>query len=223
MPLTAPDYALHFTPGHSFAYESGQTGVLSLAPVGELSLPTGRVVACDPFVYLGSGDIAPFTTQVPPGRYRVEAAIATLARPGEAPAASPHTRVAAARLVIRDVPAVTWELALQDGQDVARLGDDEFFGYGVDAGTGCFYDASADGSFPGTEDEEGPVWAAMETVGDGPEVFLATGPDGGTLAGFTSGWGDGVYPTWVGRDEAGEVTCFLTDFFVVPPADGAPA
>ncbi|MGW6705610.1 DUF4241 domain-containing protein [Streptomyces sp. NPDC054956] len=223
MPMTAPDYTWHFTPGNTFSYESGQTGILSLADVGELSLPTGRVVACDPFVYLGSGDIGAFTTQVPPGRYRVEAAMATLTRPGEPTPARPHTRVAAARLVIRDVPAVTWELALQEGQDVSELGDDEFFGYGVDAGTGCFYDASADGAFPGTEDEEGPVWEAMESVGDGPAVFFATGLDGHTLAAFTSGWGDGAYPTWVGRGADGGVVCFLTDFFVVPTGGEAPA
>ncbi|MEV7519974.1 DUF4241 domain-containing protein [Streptomyces sp. NPDC091371] len=219
MPMTAPDYSLHFTPGHTFSYESGVTGTMATVGVGELSLPTGRVVACDPFVYLGSGDVEPFTAQVPPGRYRVEAAIATLARPGEPAAARPHTRVAAARLVIRDVPAVTWEIALQEGQDPAELGEDEFYGYGVDAGTGCFYDPSADGAFPGTEEEEGPVWAAMEAAGDGPMMFLAEGRDGHNLAAFTSGWGDGAYPTWVGRDAAGEITCFLTDFFVVPTED----
>ena len=39
---------------------------------------------------------------------------------------------------------------------------------------------------------------------------------GHTLVAFTSGWGDGFYPTWIGRSASGEVTCFLTDFFVAP-------
>ncbi|WP_308080475.1 DUF4241 domain-containing protein [Streptomyces sp. NK15101] len=102
------------------------------------------------------------------------------------------------------------------GDDPAEPGEDEDFGYGVDAGTGCFYDASADGAFPGTEDEEGAVWAAMETVGYGPAVFMAEGDDGHSLAGFASGWGDGCYPTWIGRDASGEVVCFVTDFRVAP-------
>jgi hypothetical protein len=34
-----------------------------------------------------------------------------------------------------------------------------------------------------------------------------------------AGWGDGAYPTWVGRDARGDVTCFVTDFFVVPAED----
>lgn len=214
--MTARDYARIFTPGTSFSYEDGLAGTISVVEVGELALPTGRVVACDPFVYLGSGETEPFTAEVPPGRYAVQAAVATLVRPGAEPGPHPHTRVAAVRLTVRDAPAVSWELALLPGQDIAELGEDEFYGYGVDAGTGCFYDASADGAFPGTDDEEGAVWAAMETVGHGPGVFMAEGENSHNLAGFTSGWGDGAYPTWIGRGADGALTCFVTDFFVVP-------
>lgn len=223
MPMSPRDYSWLFTPGSSFAYESGQTGVIHVADGGMLDLPTGRVVACDPFVYLGSGDIEPFTVTVAPGRYRVDAAVATLTRPGEPPAERPHRRVAAARLVIRDEPTVTWELAVGPEQDLAELGDDEFFGYGVDAGTGCFYDASAEEAFPGTEEEEGPLWEAFENSdwSHGPHLVTSTST-GHTLAAFTSGWGDGFYPTWIGRTAAGEVTCYLTDFFVAPAPTDAP-
>ncbi|MFD7101164.1 DUF4241 domain-containing protein [Streptomyces xanthophaeus] len=223
MPMTPPDYSWHFTRGAAFAYEDGMTGTLAPVVIGDVTLPTGRIVACDPFVYLGTGDMEPFSATVDPGRYRAEAAVATLVRPGDPQDARPHTRVAAARLVIRDAPATSWEMAVDEGQDPAVLGEDEFYGYGVDAGTGCFYDACADGSFPGTEDEQGPVWAAMESADDGPGVFLAEAEDGHTLAGFSSGWGDGCYPTWVGRDAEGRVTCFVTDFLVVPTAQVPPA
>ncbi|OKK06732.1 hypothetical protein AMK26_12155 [Streptomyces sp. CB03234] len=217
MPMTAPDLTRHFTPGHSFPYESGETGTVSVAAGGELWLPSGRVVACDPFVCLGTGDTEPFTAEVTPGRYAVEASVVTITVPGEPPSDSPHTRVAAARLVIKDTPTETWELALQPGQDLAELGDDEFFGYGVDAGTGCFYDAACDGSFPACEGDEGPLWDAFDTTAWSPGPHVITDPDTGhTIAAFTSGWGDGAYPTWVGRDASGDVTCFVTDFFVVP-------
>ncbi|MER5583425.1 DUF4241 domain-containing protein [Streptomyces asoensis] len=216
MPITAPDYSRYFTDGTSFACGRDMTGTLSAVRVGELALSTGQVVACDPFVYLGSGDVEPFTVAVEPGRYAVDAAVATLVRPGAEPESRPHTRVAAVRLVIRDVEVAGWELALLPGQDPAELGEEEYFGYGVDAGTGCFYDASAENAFPGTQEEEGAVWAAMESVGHGPDVFMAQGEDGHNLAGFTSGWGDGSYPTWIGRAADGSVACFLTDFFVVP-------
>lgn len=83
MPLTAPDYARHFTPGHTFSYEDGPVGTLSVVDAGELRLPSGSVVACDPFICLGTGDIPPFTARVAPGRYRVEAAVVTITRPEE--------------------------------------------------------------------------------------------------------------------------------------------
>ncbi|MFF7287682.1 DUF4241 domain-containing protein [Streptomyces griseorubiginosus] len=219
MPMSPRDYTWLFTPGSTFAYESGLTGVIHVAGGGELDLPTGQVVASDPFVYLGSGDIAPFTVSVPPGRYRVEAAVATLSRPDEPPADRPHLRVAAARLVIRTEPTTTWELALRPDQDPAELGDDEFYGYGVDAGTGCFYDAAAEEAFPEVQEDEdeGPLWDAFENSDWSPGPHLVRSPSTGhTLVAFTSGWGDGFYPTWIGRSASGDVTCFLTDFFVAP-------
>ncbi|MDQ0810949.1 hypothetical protein QFZ63_002663 [Streptomyces sp. B3I7] len=221
MPMTARDYAWLFTPGSTFAYDSGTVGTIHVAGGGELWLPTGQVVACDPFVSLGRGETEPFTVSVEPGRYSVEAAVATLTEPDEPPSDEPHLRVAAARLVVRDEPTVHWEPALCPGQDPAALGEDEFYGYGVDAGAGCFYDAAADASFPEAEGDEGPLWDAFENSGWAPGPHLVTAPDSGhNLVAFSSGWGDGAYPTWIGRSAAGEVTCYLTDFFVVPGPDG---
>ncbi|MFE3287935.1 DUF4241 domain-containing protein, partial [Streptomyces sp. NPDC059233] len=225
MPLAAPDLAGFFTSGATFSYEDGSTGTLAVAEGGSLWLPTGRVVACDPFVYVGGGDPAAFTAQVEPGRYRVEVAMATLTPAGE-PEPAPgegHRRVAAARLVIRDTPAASWELALRGGQDPSGLGDGEYFGYGVDAGTGCFYDAAADESFPDCEGDVGPLWDAFEKTGHAPGAHRVEGEAGHDLVAFSSGWGDGSYPTWVGRDAEGEITCFVTDFFVVPPREAEAA
>ncbi|MCD9876669.1 DUF4241 domain-containing protein [Streptomyces guryensis] len=175
MPMSPRDCTWLFTPGSTFTHQSGTAGVIHLAGGETLDLPTGRVVACDPFVCLGSGDIEPFTVTVDPGRDRVEAAVATLTRPDEPPAEHPHPRVAAVRVVIRDEPTVTWELALRPEQDPAELKDDEFFGYGVDVGTGCFYDASAENAFPETHGEEGPPWDAFEN-GDWSDFFVAPAP-----------------------------------------------
>ncbi|MGW8950866.1 DUF4241 domain-containing protein [Streptomyces sp. NPDC055709] len=218
MPMSAPDYAWHFTPGNEFEDEPGVTGTLAVVPGGELWLPTGRVVACDPFVELGCGEAEPFVAEVAPGRYGVECAVATLTDPEEPePDGPPHRRIAAARLVIKDTPTESWEIGTRAGQDPAELGDDEFFGYPVDVATGCFYDAACDGTFPRSEEEEGLLWDTLYSADwfSGPQ--LITDPSTGhTVAAFMTGWGDGTYPTWVGRDAAGEVTCFVTDFFVVP-------
>ncbi|WP_353944927.1 DUF4241 domain-containing protein [Streptomyces sp. HUAS MG91] len=221
MPMPARDYARYFTAGHTFTLTSGLVGTVDVRTAGELWLPSGRVVAGDPFIALGSGECEPFAVSVAPGRYRVDAAVATLTNPAEPPSDTPHERVAAARLVIRDEPVTSWEQALQAGQDASGLGDDEYFGYGVDAGTGCFYDAESDDSFPECEGDEGPLWDAFEKYDHAPGPYLVTSPSTGhTVAAFGSGWGDGAYPTWIGRTATGEVACFVTDFFVIEDPEG---
>ncbi|GGY86961.1 DUF4241 domain-containing protein [Streptomyces poonensis] len=221
MPMSPRDHTWMFTPGSTFTGRHGTTGVIHVSDGGVLDLPTGRVAACDPFMYLGTGDAEPFTVAVEPGRYRVEAAVAALTWPGDSPTDEPDLRVAAARLVIRDEPATAWEMALSSDQDPAALGAEEFHGYGVDSGTGCFYDASADEAFPDAHEDEGPLWRAFDSSHRSPGPYLVTSSTTGhTLAAFESGWGDGAYPTWIGRSSAGEVTCFLTDFFVAPGPSG---
>ncbi|MEU8180700.1 DUF4241 domain-containing protein [Micromonospora sp. NPDC049044] len=42
---------------------------------------------------------------------------------------------------------------------------------------------------------------------------LATGANVITVS---SGWGDGIYPTFVGYAADGEVTSYVTDFLVIP-------
>lgn len=38
---------------------------------------------------------------------------------------------------------------------------------------------------------------------------------GHTAVVFTTGDGDGRYPTWIGHNAAGDITCFVTEFFVL--------
>lgn len=217
--MPARDHSWHFTPGNAFQEESGLTGTLAVSSGVELWLPSGRVVACDPFVALGRGEAEPFAAEVAPGRYRVECAVATLTDPQEpSREARPHQRIAAARLVVKDAPTVSWEPALRVGRDPSEPARDESFGYPVDVATGCFCDESVDGSFPASEEEEGPVWDALYSGADwfSEPQLITDAATGHTVAAFMTGWGDGVYPTWVGRDAAGGVTCFVTDFLVVP-------
>ncbi len=39
--------------------------------------------------------------------------------------------------------AIEWELATRAGQETKQLKEDEFFGYGVNTGMGCFMDVEA--------------------------------------------------------------------------------
>jgi hypothetical protein len=57
--------------------------------------------------------------------------------------AESQRRIAALQLVVVDEPDAAWAMALLPGQDTADLGSDDFFGYGVDAGTGTLADQIA--------------------------------------------------------------------------------
>ncbi|MER6196668.1 DUF4241 domain-containing protein [Streptomyces sp. NPDC001586] len=225
MPPAAPDFSWHFTPGNAFRDENGDLGTLSVAAGGTLWLPSGRLVACDPMAYpvLEEG-VPPFHDQVSPGRYRLEAALVTWSLADEPPQASPYRDLAAVRLVITEEPTASWEPALSSARRAGDLGPDELQGYGVDAGLGAFHDAAAWPDFADREATRELLRAPF--LADGyrhPGPYVITGPEGHQVAVFQSGWGDGVYPTWTGRDERGGVTSFLTDFFVVPPEREATA
>jgi hypothetical protein len=190
------------------------TYIVEPHPLGALRLPTGQLAAFDPGVT--DEDDEPFSVSVPPGAYQVTAWVTVLEKEDR----EWQRRVAALQLVVRAEPVTSWELALIDSDDVAVLEDGEFFGYAVDTGTGAFADLSVSKILAGWDSED------FEEAFDPDEFPEAPVPghfdrvvapnSGANLIMVESGWGDGYYPTYVGRTEAGEVACFVTDFLVVP-------
>ncbi|KJY26102.1 DUF4241 domain-containing protein [Streptomyces katrae] len=178
------------------------------APAGLLHLPTGSVLAGDPGT-VNSSDLA-FTITVPPGDYPVLVSTMRWEHEewdGETPAAM---------LRILDEPTVSWELALRPEQDARLLGPGEFYGFGVDTGTACFMDASGRNTLPQLYEQE-PGFEADSHSG------MRSDPASGTnLIAFMSGFGDGSYPVWIGRDAAGAVTCFIADMLVLHGAEPQP-
>ncbi len=193
-----------------------------------LEVTSGRVVACDPLVFLSGAD--PFAREVAPGRYTV------LTGEIEGENAYAMLRFSAGTIA-------TWEVARCPGEE-----DIEGWpGYGVDSGVGCFVDLDAVAHFVETEDalgeqvsakvaEEGidpdDVIAHHEAferiraeIGGGADPLadleraLATKPtasaklsETGNLVAFRSGVGDGVYASFWGLDAAGKPLVLVTDF-----------
>ncbi|MGC9535428.1 DUF4241 domain-containing protein [Streptomyces sp. UG1] len=197
-----------FTPGTRFSPpDDHATGpyVVRVIDTGTLRLPTGRIVACDPG-WLHPGE--PFTVAVPPGRYRMQ--IATAACPSEHWGKPLRMEdVTGARILISDKPTAHWEMALRPGEDPRTLREDEFYGFGVDTGTGCFVDAAAAGRLTGGENT-----VPYDDSADG--ILVLDDPEsGGNLIVYPSGMGDGCYPVWIGRDTDGEVTCLVADMLIL--------
>ncbi|MBM7494370.1 hypothetical protein JOD64_005592 [Micromonospora luteifusca] len=170
---------------------------LSVHEAGELRLTSGRLVAADPSSL--EFDAEPFTVTVPPGTYPVSISLATFLDDPR------HSRVCAARLAVDDRPTVRWELALRDGQEIIDLGNRQFFGFGVDAGMACFVDADA-------SERMKDVWLTLDGLVDPRHRTI----DSGEMVAWSSGWGDGAYPTWIGYDAGGSVTCFVADMLLFP-------
>ncbi|RYB92020.1 DUF4241 domain-containing protein [Nocardioides oleivorans] len=179
--------------------------------IGAVSLPDGRVVAADPYVM--DEDPPPFEQRVRAGDVPV---VAVRTMVGE-----DHERVAALVLVAGAQPVTRWEMATVAGQDVSSLAGDGFFGYGVDAGAGSFGSPEAmrvagpvlvadDGAL------EDPVSLALfaDDVGSSSAVVVAPSDGAPPIAVCSSGWGDGVYPTWCGLAADDDVVVMVTDFLV---------
>ncbi|MFG1673958.1 DUF4241 domain-containing protein [Micromonospora sp. NPDC049282] len=213
MPYT-PDFARLLTPGARFADGTAEH-VIEVHPTGEVVLPSGHLVGCDPLVCPESD---PYTVSVAPGRYPARAWVSSVRYDG----GGTDRRVAALEIVVRDEPVTRWEMAVVDGQDVGELGSNDFFGYGVDAGTGTLADRDALAVVEGWDEDRieevflaedgdsgrGPVPGLVDVVVD--EVT------GANVVTVWSGWGDGCYGTWVGRGADGRIARFVTDFMVVP-------
>ncbi|MFE8950260.1 DUF4241 domain-containing protein [Streptomyces sp. NPDC007856] len=219
MAVPQPDFTRLLTDGGPYPFPHDRFRArIRVLPGVPLSLPSGKVIAIEPFMVGGDdGDELAFTEQVKPGTYPVVLSEIDLIDDG---GVVWDTRVAAARLVIRDAPVARWELAHTAEQDRAELDDDEHFGFPVDGGLGCFLDAETYRVVGEEEDFANRVMRTMYPrfggTADGgvvpAPVTLAVGDEPHAVVYYSTGFGDGVYATWIGFTAAGDVGCFLTDF-----------
>ncbi|MFD7704196.1 DUF4241 domain-containing protein [Streptomyces caelestis] len=121
----------------------------------------------------------------------------------------PVTEKPAVRLRIRDEPAVSWELALSEGEDARLLLDGHAYGFGTDSATGSVADAAAWETLSGKvrRHHEEQDDDACVSLGDG-HIRAVDETTGSDLVTFCTG-GDGTWPVWLGRSAAGDVVSVL--------------
>lgn len=195
--------------------------------IGELYLPTGQIIAGDPFFI---NDHKPFKTKVNPGKYPVKLLIHKVEED--------HYRVAFAKVQFSKSQATHWTLALTEDitdEQINSLQLGEFFGYGVDAGLGCFTDVETNNIFSAVMDKfysDNPdknyyddllaeefkntsgQHPLSRDLGDWNNHFPRQGDNNNVIM-FASGWGDGFYPTYWGTDSNRKIVELITDFNVV--------
>ena len=191
--------------------------------IGEINLPTGEILACDPLVDLE--DAKTFIQRVSTGKYPVKISVVPSEEYGD--------RYACVKVEFSKNKPVVYELAVTGVEEnMDEVKEDEFYGFGVDAGMGCVVDKKA-------QEEYIKYWEKLveEEEADNPfdDIFddlLAESakkypkyqreygdwanwiiPDTNlNIPIFTSGWGDGVYPCYFGYDKDGELCGFYIHF-----------
>lgn len=199
-PRLASAFDRAFAPGFTVRVDDAEVP-FEVLDLGLLTLRSGRLVACDPLADLGD---EPFDAVLQAGRFPVRLAVIKSPDWGD--------RTVFARLVLGEGPVAQWEVACFGGQDAADLDEGDVFGYGVDAGTGCFVDADTARAL--LADDEGHQAIVDAWIPEKGEGLIYPYGDG-DIAVFHSGFGDGFYGTYLGYDADGALAAVLTNFEVI--------
>ena len=202
-----PDYENAFVTG-AFVEREGGRFDFRVKDAGDVKLISGHIIAADPYILVGD---APFTLPVPQGTFPVRLALANV---------DSDERVALARIDFAKEPVVYWEMALLPGQEENELEEGEIYGFTTDAGTACFMDkVSAEALRGEIKDGSDFFEELMEEMDDNFESSWAWANldlEQGNIVTFMSGYGNGYYATYYGRNEAGKIVALVTDFDVIP-------
>jgi hypothetical protein len=188
-----------------FTMPDGKAVTFDVYLLGQLSLPSGRIVAADGFIMF---DAKPFSRSVKPGSYPVTVAVALLGN---------DQRIAFAQIRFSEQRVAKWEMAVKPGQDPAKLEAGETCGYGVDSGTGSFADPGAQDVLSARSSRSlvKQAMTEMKKVREPTRDWVLIDTPNGSAALFSSGWGDGGYASYFGLNERGEAVALVTDFEVM--------
>jgi hypothetical protein len=194
-------------------------------PCGNIALPSGRLVVCDPFVSLQPHDN--LYVLVPPGNYPVSVTLADVSKNLD----RSHIREAYATVRITDgLEAYCQVIPLIRGKMPDPLfGQDKFVGFIVDSGTACFvddmvianampsaeswyedvFDNASDDSWFNQMDDPGKIRQGIANI------RLPYAANGENIVVIHSGWGDGAYQVIGSFDTANHLLAVHIDFLVI--------
>lgn len=209
------------------SFEDGETVtgegfdiVMERRRLGRLAMPTGSLVACDPMYGL---ETEPFEVTLECGKYPVILFAAQL---------RDETLPAYAMLKVGEKEPTDWEIATVVGETPEEA--NESGGYPVeDEGLGSFMDAGTAKALmdythavmPDDDDyrramrrqvfrrgNDGYSWANIHLQRD---ANISYAPHSLNVIAFDAGFGDGLYTTYIGRDDEGDIQQIVTDFDVL--------
>ncbi|RZJ71506.1 MAG: DUF4241 domain-containing protein [Flavobacterium sp.] len=193
---------------------------------GDVNLPTGKIIAGDPFFTEGQ---MPFARSVEPDKYPVYIYMAEIDEL--------HHRIAYAKIKFRPETATKWILAITEdltNEELEELGDEEFYGFAVESGIACFLDEQTNEKLIAKIDEiqdkggesnyydevladEFMAYSGKNKfsreLGDWNDHHPDKASDDNAIM-FASGWGDGYYPAYWGLNDNGDTVELVVDFLI---------
>lgn len=237
------DFALAFQDGQTAVDERGESLAIRVEHLGTLAITTGHIIACDPF-WLHTAPEA-YTIVVPPGHYPVRVSVASYVdndqrvacamlrfaeseairwemavRPGQDPhALAPGEQfcypVDAGTGCFAD-QAVMEALLAEAGihnVDNWRMGPDSHMA--PDGRVIPEWAALVGSVYTWSDTFCERLLETLEATGYISATVTVQGGVGGNLIAFSSGWGDGCYPSFFGYDAHNSLVCLVTDFEVL--------
>ncbi|MDY0932886.1 DUF4241 domain-containing protein [Chryseobacterium sp. CFBP8996] len=192
---------------------------MEVMEIGDVSLPSGKVVVRDPLVALDANQ-SPYFVQAPKGNFPVTISVVKSEDWGD--------RYAVVKVEFTKEKPVVYREALVGIEELEDVTKDDFFGFGVDAGLGCITDAEVLPFVDKFTDE-----SDVDNLYDDyfAEIFAQSykdNPDNQRDAGdwinwtvpnteyqipiFASGFGDGEYPVYFAYDANGEICGLYIQF-----------
>lgn len=176
---------------------------------GKLNVISGKVIATDPILLY---DDESYSETIKLGTYPVYIYY------GKTEKRKKQSIIA--ELKLSDNDPVKWEMALYAGESSSGFAFDEFMGYEVENGLGCFMDEKVMRILDVMDENELEKYekkvknAVRESENSCVEVVLDE-KNGANIIIFASGWNNGIFPTYYGFDKNNKLTRLVTDFMVV--------
>jgi len=176
---------------------------------GKLKLSTGKIIATDPILMY---DDESYSEHVKPGAYTVNIYV------GKTENRKIQTVLSEIRF--NDNVPVKWEMALLEGESAKGFGTDEFMGYEVENGLGCFMDEHVMELLDVMDEVEldnyeKNIRNAVKNSDYSCADIEIDKSNGSNIIVFASGWNDGTFPTYYGFDSKNKLSRLVTDFMVI--------
>ncbi|MBL1222250.1 DUF4241 domain-containing protein [Chryseobacterium sp. L7] len=192
---------------------------MEVMEIGNVSLPSGKVIVRDPLVFLNAGE-KPYFVQAPKGDFPVKIAVVKSEEWGN--------RYAAVKVEFTKEKPVLYREALIGIENLEDLNEGDYFGFMVDAGLGCITDAEVLPYFDkfltevNVENVYDDYFAGefAQSYKEHPENQRELGdwinwkiPNTEYhIPMFASGFGDGGYPVYFAYDEKEEICGLYIQF-----------